>query len=120
MHRTLLLDGYVHANYGITVTDNDGKVAFGTPLRTWKPGQRSVVFCGDHVNDCESDGMQLGHGPVQTIAAWVPRIPDDVAGGTWDGGPVRDVPVSRCRQRVVADAILTHCAVGVVDMVALV
>ena len=93
LHRTLLLDGYVHANLGITVTDSDTKVAFGTPLRTWKPGQRSVVFCGDHVNDCESDGMQLGHGPVTTIAAWVPRIPDDVAGGTWDGGPGGYIPL---------------------------
>ena len=42
----------------------------------------------------------------------VGAIPDDVAGGTWDGGPVRDMPLPRFRQRVVSDAILIHCAAG--------
>ena len=45
--KTLLLDGYVHANYVLTAVDSAGRKAFGTPLRTWKPGPRSVVFCGD-------------------------------------------------------------------------
>ena len=83
LYRTLLLDGFVHKNLLMVVTDSAGKKAYGTPLRTWKPGPRSVVFCGDHVNDCESDGMQLGHGPVAMLSTWVPILSDDLAGQTW-------------------------------------
>jgi hypothetical protein len=37
------------------------------------------------VNDCESDGMQLGHGPVASLSSWVPILGDDLGGFTWDG-----------------------------------
>ena len=83
--RTLLLDGFVHRNLMLTVVDTAGRKAYGSPLRTWKPGVRSIVFCGDHVNDCESDGMQLGHGPVASLSSWVPILGDDLGGFTWDG-----------------------------------
>jgi hypothetical protein len=87
LYRTLLLDGFVHKNMVLAVTDSAGRRAFGCPLRTWKPGPRSIVFCGDHVNDCESDGMELGHGPVASLSTWVPILGQDLAGSTWDGGP---------------------------------
>jgi len=48
-----------------------------------------VVFCSDHVNDCKSGGMLLGHGPNIMLAHWVEPLPQDVAGATWDGGPPR-------------------------------
>ena len=71
----------------LTATDVSGLVAYGTPLRTWKPGRRSIVFCGDHVNDCWSNQFQLGHGPVSPLAQFVPPLDVDQAGYTWDGGP---------------------------------
>eukprot|EP01052_Picozoa_sp_SAG31_P008021 SAG31_NODE_395_length_16265_cov_4.941420_3_plen_913_part_00 len=93
LHRTLLLDGFVHKNLLLTVTDSAGRKAYGSPVRTWKPGVRSIVFCGDHVNDCESDGMQLGHGPVQMLSTWVPILGDELGGFTWDGGPPSQHPL---------------------------
>lgn len=87
LFRTLLLDGFVHKNLALTATDEKGGQAFGFPLRCWHSGQRSITFCGDHVNDCASSGDVLAHGAFAERIAWVPFLSADIAGMTWDGGP---------------------------------
>eukprot|EP01051_Picozoa_sp_SAG22_P001501 SAG22_NODE_60_length_23423_cov_8.445250_5_plen_1524_part_00 len=91
-YRTLLLDGYVHKNLILVVVDSAGRRSYGSPLRSWKPGPRSVVFCGDHVNDC-TDAVELSHGPISPPAVWTPNLPVDLAGYTWDGGPSSTHPL---------------------------
>ena len=91
-YRTLLLDGYVHKHLILVVVDSAGRRSYGSPLRSWKPGPRSVVFCGDHVNDC-TDAVELSHGPISPPAVWTPNLPVDLAGYTWDGGPSSTHPL---------------------------
>eukprot|EP01051_Picozoa_sp_SAG22_P004320 SAG22_NODE_229_length_14598_cov_13.257052_1_plen_1357_part_00 len=88
--RTLLLDGFVQKNLVLRVVDVYGRRAFSFPARMWKasPGTQSVVYCGDHVN-----AWPIAHGPMAPLAAWVNALPLDIAGATWDGGPVAQIPL---------------------------
>lgn len=52
--RTFLLDAFIHRNLVVIVTDLAGKTAMSFPRRSWKGGVRSVEYCGDHCNDCQS------------------------------------------------------------------
>jgi hypothetical protein len=90
---TLLLNATLHKNLVLIATDTQGGKAVSFARRCWKEGGRVVVFCSDHVNDCKSGGMLLGHGPNIMLAHWVEPLPQDVAGATWDGGPPASLPL---------------------------
>jgi len=104
---TLVLNGEVHKNLAIVVEDTAGGKAVGMARRCWATRGRSVVFCGDHVNDCKSGGMFLGRGPNTMIAHWAPPLAEQVAGFTWDGGPPPSLPLvymNESRPVLVSDA----------------
>lgn len=90
---TLLLDGTIQKNLVLIATDMKGGRAVSFARRCWMDGGRQIVFCSDHVNDCKSGGMLLGHGPNVMLVHWVVPLPDDVAGMTWDGGPPASIPL---------------------------
>lgn len=92
---TLVLEGTVQKNLVLIAEDVKGGKAVSFARRCWKDGVREVVFCSDHVNDCKSGGMLLGRGPVGLPVSWVPPLPGDIAGGTWDGGPSASLPLVR-------------------------
>ena len=84
----LQVPAHVQQNLVLDVTDTQGGKAVTYPLRTWKEGSMSVVFCGDHVNDCGRQYLARGTGIVQTH-----RYPLFDAGLTWDGGPRGERPI---------------------------
>jgi hypothetical protein len=82
-NRLLLLDSFVHRNINIVVTDVNGGTGLAHTRRWWKPGSpRSVIFCGDHFNACDSNGVLLAHGPTRMLSAAVNEVPPDFAVST--------------------------------------
>ena len=69
------------------VEDVEGRTAMSFPRRNWKEGVRSVEYCGDHCNDCQSFGMLAARGPYSPTAMLTPHLTKQLAGYTWDGGP---------------------------------
>lgn len=84
----LQLPGVVQQNLVLEVEDVQGGKATGYPLRCWKDGSMSVVYCGDHVNDCGRQYLARGIGIFLTH-----RFPQFPAGLTWDGGPTGRRPL---------------------------
>ncbi len=91
---TLLLDATIQRNLVLIATDEKGGKAVSFARRSWKDGARAPVFCGDHVNDCRSDGPLLAHGPFPMMSTWVQPLPVQIAGDTWDGGPPAVAPLA--------------------------
>lgn len=91
--KTLMLEGAVQKNLVLIAEDVAGGKAVSFARRCWKDGAREVVFCSDHVNDCKSYGMILGHGPTAVPFTRPPELPNDIAGDTWDGGPAGILPL---------------------------
>jgi hypothetical protein len=77
-------------NLVLVAEDGDGKKAITFARRCWKDGTLAPTFCSDHVND---GTMALTHGPF--FYPWIrhPSLPTDVAGDTWDGGPLAALPL---------------------------
>lgn len=90
-HHTLVLEGWLHRNIVLVVTDTAGKTAVSFPRRHWKSGIHSIEFCSDHLNDCSADDPLMAHGPFTANAANVGILPASVSGYTWDGGPVAEL-----------------------------
>jgi hypothetical protein len=86
-HRTLMMDGSTQKDLVLIATDTAGGKATSFAHRNWKAGGRAPVFCGDHYNDCRGD-MIMWHGPGRLSMGYLPQMPGDIAGGTWDGGPI--------------------------------
>jgi hypothetical protein len=83
--QTLVLDGTVQKNIVLVAEDMAGGKAVTFARRCWKDGSLAVSFCSDHVND---GTMALAHGPYSYPAIRHPALPTDIAGDTWDGGPL--------------------------------
>lgn len=83
----LQLPSVVQQNLVLEVVDNQGGKAISYPLRSWKSGSMSVVYCGDHVNDCGRQYLSRGTGIFQSQ-----RYPLFDAGHSWDGGPRGERP----------------------------
>ena len=88
--QTLVLDGTIQKNLVVVAEDVEGHKAVTFARRCWKDGALASTFCSDHVND---GTMALAHGPYNY--AWIrnPSLPADVAGDTWDGGPLASIPL---------------------------
>ena len=91
--RTLLLDAFIHRNLVVIATDKTGKTALSFPRRSWKGGVRSVEYCGDHCNDCQSLAFLAARGPYSPTNAFQTPLPVEIAGVTWDGGPGAVAPI---------------------------
>lgn len=89
--QVLVLDGTVQKNLVAVVEDLDGKRAISFARRCWKDGSLAVSFCSDHVND---GTMALAHGPYAYPCIRHPFLPNDIAGDTWDGGPLAALPLT--------------------------
>ena len=83
-HHTFVLEGWLHRNIVLVVTDTAGKTAVSFPRRHWKSGIHSIEFCSDHLNDCSADDALLAHGPYTSTVASVGVLPASVSGYTWD------------------------------------
>ena len=59
------------------MTDAEGKKAVANLVRNWKAGSKSVIFCGDHSNDC-GWGNLLAHGPQAGHVNAIPPISSPV------------------------------------------
>ncbi|MBU4211626.1 MAG: hypothetical protein KKD33_03470 [Verrucomicrobia bacterium] len=90
-HQTLVLDGTVQKNLVLVAEDMAGGRAVSYARRCWKDGALAPVFCSDHVND--GGHCYLAHGPLQYQVNFPPSLPDNRAGGTWDGGPRASLPL---------------------------
>ena len=90
-HHTFVLEGWLHRNIVLVVTDTAGKTAVSFPRRHWKSGIHSIEFCSDHLNDCSADDALLAHGPYTSTVTNVGILPASVSGYTWDGGPVAEL-----------------------------
>jgi hypothetical protein len=90
-HQTLVLDGTVQKNIVLVAEDMAGRKAVTFARRSWKDGSLAVSFCSDHVND---GTMALAHGPYSYQVIRHPALPTDVAGDTWDGGPLAALPLT--------------------------
>lgn len=88
--QTLVLEGCVQKNLVLVAEDLQGGRAVTFARRCWKDGGLAVSFCSDHVND---GTMALTHGPFHYPWIRHPALPPDVAGETWDGGPVAALPL---------------------------
>ena len=84
-HRTLLLPGEIQKDLVLIAHDVNAGRAVSFEHKNWKDGQGAPVFCGDHVND---GSMKLFHGPGGLAVSSVNPLPMQVAGNTWDGGPI--------------------------------
>ncbi len=84
----LQFPGGVQQNLVLEVEDLQGGKAVGYPLRCWKDGSMSIVYCGDHVNDCRRQYLARGIGIFLTH-----RFPLFHAGLSWDGGPMGVRPI---------------------------
>lgn len=102
--QTLVLDGTVQKDLVLVAEDVAGGRAITFARRNWKDGALAPVYCSDHVND---GTMALAHGPYSYPVIRQPFLPVDVAGETWDGGPLaclslvgnqNTVPVVDCDQ----------------------
>ena len=91
-HQTLVLDGTVQKNIVLVAEDMAGGKAVTFARRCWKDGSLAVSFCSDHVND---GTMALAHGPYSYPVIRHPALPTDIAGDTWDGGPLASLAVDR-------------------------
>ncbi len=89
--QTLALDGTVQKNLVLEVEDLSGGRAVTFARRCWKDGSLAVSFCSDHVND---GTMALAHGPYFYPVIRHPALPADIAGETWDGGPLTTLPLT--------------------------
>eukprot|EP01048_Picozoa_sp_COSAG05_P009115 COSAG05_NODE_728_length_7700_cov_14.555979_4_plen_1006_part_00 len=91
---TLLLEGWIQRNLVVIAEDMNGGKAVTFPRKAVKSGIHHVQFCSDHVNDCHSGGdVLLAHGPMTPPSAWVTSLPGSIAGYTWDGGPLAQLPI---------------------------
>jgi len=88
--QTLVLEGSIQKNLVLVAEDVEGGRALTFARRCWKDGGLAVSFCSDHVND---GTMALTHGPFSYPWIRHPALPTDVAGETWDGGPVGALPL---------------------------
>ena len=74
--------------------DIHGGKAVTFPRKSVKSGMHHVQFCSDHVNDCHSGGdVLIAHGAMAPPSAWVTSLPESIAGYTWDGGPLAQLPI---------------------------
>ena len=89
--QTLVLEGTIQRNIVLVAEDMAGKKAVTFARRCWKDGSLAVSFCSDHVND---GTMALTHGPYSYPLIRHPSLPADIAGDTWDGGPVAALPLT--------------------------
>jgi len=87
----LVLDGSIQKNLVVIAEDVEGKKAVTFARRCWKDGSLAVSFCSDHVND---GTMALAHGPYAYPVIRHPFLPNDIAGDTWDGGPLASLPLT--------------------------
>ncbi len=87
----LVLEANIQKNIVMIAEDIDGKKAVAFARRCWKDGALAPTFCSDHVND---GPMALAHGPYAYQLIRHPALPDDIAGDTWDGGPLASVPLT--------------------------
>lgn len=90
-NQTLVLDGTVQKNLVLLAEDLAGGKALSYARRCWKDGALASVFCSDHTND--GGHNYLAHGPNHYQVNFPPSLSDDLAGGTWDGGPRACVPL---------------------------
>ncbi|MGA2618360.1 MAG: hypothetical protein ABSF26_12170 [Thermoguttaceae bacterium] len=89
--QTLVLDGNIQKNLVVVAEDVAGHRAITFARRCWKDGGLAVAFCSDHVND---GTMALAHGPYSYPWIRQPSLPMDIAGWTWDGGPLAALPLA--------------------------
>jgi hypothetical protein len=89
--QTLVLDGTIQKNVVLVAEDLQGKKAITFARRCWKDGSLAVSFCSDHVND---GTMALAHGPYAYQVIRQPALPNDLAGDTWDGGPLASLSLT--------------------------
>ena len=104
--RTLMLDAFIHRNLVLVVEDVEGHKAMSFPRRNWKGGVRSVEYCGDHCNDCQSVSFLAARGPYSPTNTFQTPLPLEEAGVTWDGGPGALAPLlvfTEARPSVVSD-----------------
>lgn len=87
----LVLDGSVQKNLVLVAEDVAGGQAVSYARRCWKDGALAPVFCSDHIND--GGHNYLAHGPNHYQFNFPPSLPEDIAGGTWDGGPRACIPL---------------------------
>jgi len=87
----LVLDGTIQKNLVLVAEDVAGNRAVSFARRCWKDGALAPVYCSDHVND---GTMGLTHGPFSYPCIRHPSLPADVAGDTWDGGPLASLPLT--------------------------
>jgi hypothetical protein len=95
--QTLVLDGSVQKDLVLVAEDVEGKKAVSFARRSWFDGGPAAVFCSDHVND---GTMALAHGPMWYSLIRHPYLPADLAGDTWDGGPVACLPLTGAQNTV--------------------
>lgn len=93
--QTLVLEGSIQKNLVMVAEDLDGRRAVTFARRCWRDGGLAVSFCSDHVND---GTMALAHGPYHYQWIRQPSLPSDVAGDTWDGGPLAMLPLVTSQQ----------------------
>lgn len=89
--QVLVLDGSVQKDLVLIAEDMEGHKAVSFARRCWFDGGPAAVFCSDHVND---GTMALAHGPYSYPLIRHPSLPADIAGGTWDGGPLACLPLT--------------------------
>jgi hypothetical protein len=89
--QVLVLDGSVQKNLVLVAEDVEGHKAVSFARRCWFDGGPAAVFCSDHVND---GTMALAHGPYSYPLIRNPSLPADIAGDTWDGGPLACLPLT--------------------------
>ena len=77
---TLLLDGFIHRNLVLVAEDVEGYKAMSFPRRNWKGGVRSVEYCGDHCNDCQSVSFLAARGPYSPTNSFQTPLPVEMAG----------------------------------------
>ena len=77
---TLLLDGFIHRNLVLVAEDIEGNTAMSFPRRNWKGGVRSVEYCGDHCNDCQSVSFLAARGPYSPTNSFQTPLPVEMAG----------------------------------------
>ena len=91
--KRLMLETYLHRNLVLVAEDMEGNRALSFPRRNWKSGVRAVEYCGDHYNDCQSEGFLAARGPYSPTNTFQTPLPLGVAGMTWDGGPAALAPL---------------------------
>jgi hypothetical protein len=95
--RRLILDGAVQKDLVLIATDARGGRAVSSAVRAWAGYSLAPEFCSDHVNDCKLHWL-LAHGPYSLPIGYAPSLPSDIAGATWDGGPLAVRPLDRSQE----------------------